>query len=108
MKESKLINYTTQDFSTESDMLITIHNWQDNKDKFLSQLKPKDLIRYVMMRIWNREGSFRLGHLFEYKDENSYKNCQPIWQDIEKQGKTKVPMKVFANRGIVLEDNILL
>ena len=108
MKESKLINYTTQDFSTESDMLFTIHYWQDNKDKFLSQLKSKGLIRYVMVRVWNREGGFRLGHLFEYKDENSYKKCQSIWQDVEQHGKTKVPIRVVANRGIVLEDNILV
>ena len=41
MKDSKLINYSTQDFSTESDMLITLHNWQDKKEKFLPKLKSK-------------------------------------------------------------------
>ena len=108
MKDSKLINYSTQDLSTESDMLITLHNWQDKKEKFLPKLKSKGLLRHAIMRVWNRDGSFRLGHIFEYKDENAYKNCQPIWQEIEKQDKSKVPMKIFANRGIVLEDNILV
>ena len=108
MKDSKLINYSTQDFSTESDMLITLHNWQDKKEKFLPKLKSKGLLRHAIMRVWNRDGSFRLGHIFEYKVENAYKNCQPIWQEIEKQHKSKVPIKIFANRGIVLEDNILV
>ena len=56
-------------------MLITLHNWQDDKDKFLSKLKSKRLIRHVIIRVWNRDGSFKLGHLFEYKDENAYKIC---------------------------------
>lgn len=60
-------------------MLITLHNWQDDKDKFLSKLKSKRLIRHVIMRVWSRDGSFKLGHLFEYTDENAYKMCQPIW-----------------------------
>ena len=108
MVDSKLINYSTQDFSTESDMLITLHNWQDKKGKFLPKLKSKGLLRHAIMRVWNRDGSFRIGHIFEYKDENAYKNCQPIWQEIEKQDKSKVPIKIFANRGIVLEENILV
>jgi len=54
-------------------MLITLHNWQDDKDKFLSKLKSKRLIRHVINRVWNRDGSFKLGYLFEYKDENSCK-----------------------------------
>ena len=60
-------------------MLITLHNWQDDKDKFLSKLKSKRLIRHVIIRVWNRDGSFKLGYLFEYKDENPCRICQPIW-----------------------------
>ena len=38
------------------------------------------------------------------KDEESYKKCQLIWQEIEKNMKAEMPVKVFANRGIVLDD----
>ena len=54
-------------------MLITLYNWQDDIDKFLSKLKSKRLIRHVIIRVWNRDGSFKLGYLFEYKDENACK-----------------------------------
>ena len=80
-------------------MLITLHNWQDKKGKFLPKLKSKGLLRHAIMRVWNRDGSFRIGHIFEYKDENAYKNCQPIWQEIEKQEKSKVPIKIWQHGG---------
>ena len=48
-------------------MLITLHNWQDDKDKFLSKLKSKRLIRHVIIRVWNRDSSFKLGHFFSIK-----------------------------------------
>ena len=83
MKDSKLINYSTQDFSTESDMLITLHNWQDKKEKFLPKLKSKGLLRHAIMRVWNRDSSFRLGHIFEYKDENAYKNVNLFGKNLK-------------------------
>ena len=46
-------------------MLIILHISQDDKNKFLSKLKSKRLIRHVIMRVWKRDGSFKLGHLFE-------------------------------------------
>ena len=103
MKDSKLINYSTQDFSTESDMLITLHNWQDKKEKFLPKLKSKGLLRHAIMRVWNRDGSFRLGHIFEYKNEQAMKDCLPIWNDIERQFKDKIPNIAVGYRGILLD-----
>ena len=51
MKDSKLINYSTQDFSTESDMLITLHNWQDKKEKFLlKKILYQNFLRYSFFR----------------------------------------------------------
>ena len=50
MINSKLINYSTQDFSTESDMLITLHNWQDKKEIFLPKLKSKGLLMHEIGR----------------------------------------------------------
>ena len=57
--------------------------------------------------VWNKEGEFRIGYLLEYSDENAYKDCQDIWQDLEKNMKSETVVKVFANRGIVIEDNFL-
>ncbi len=65
------------------------------------------MLRFSITRVWNKEGVFRIGYLFEYRDEKAYKDCQEIWQDIEKNMKSETVVKVFANRGIVVEDNLL-
>ena len=71
----------------------------------MPMLKAKGLLRFSILRIWNKEGIFRLGYLFEYKDEVAYKSCQEIWMKEESDVKANSPVKIFANRGIVLEDN---
>ena len=107
MSETKLINYTTADFATKADMELRIYKWQEHKDKYLPKLKSKGMVRFSITRVWNKEGVFRIGYLFEYRDEKAYKDCQEIWQDIEKNMKSESVVKVFANRGIVVEDNLL-
>ena len=105
MPEAKLINYSTADFGSKVDMEFRLFKWQEQKEQYLPKLESNGLLRFTTLRVWNKEGIFRLGYLFEYKDENAYKKCQLIWQEIEKNMKAEVPVKVFANRGIVLEDN---
>ena len=50
--------------------------------------------------------SNKVGLIFEYRDEKAYKECQPIWQEIERLN-PETPAKIFANRGIVLDNNVL-
>ena len=107
MSQTKLINYTTADFATKADMELRIYKWQEHKDKYLPKLQSKGMLRFSITRVWNKEGVFRIGYLFEYRDEKAYKDCQEIWQDIEKNMKSETVVKVFANRGIVVEDNLL-
>ena len=105
MSESKLINYTTADFATKADMELRIYKWQESKDKHLPKLQSKGMLRFSITRVWNKEGVFRIGYLFEYRDESAYKDCQEIWQQQENRTQENAPAKIFANRGIVLEDN---
>ena len=105
MSESMFINFSTADFGSKSDMELRLLKWQEQKEKYLSKLQENGMLRFTTMRIWNKEGIFRLGYLFEYKDENAFKKCQLIWQEIEKNMKAETPVKVFANRGIVLDDS---
>ena len=55
-------------------------------------------------KVWNKEGVSRLGHLFEYEDDKAYQKCQPIFQEIERNEKKDQLIKVFGNRGVVLEE----
>ena len=46
---------------------------------------------------------FQLGHIFEYKNEQAMKDCLPIWNDIERQFKDKIPNIAVGYRGILLD-----
>ena len=104
MKKSKLINLTTQDFILEKELELKLLRQDKIKDKFIPKLKTNGLLRLVTTKVWNKEGKSRLGHLFEYEDDKAYKKCQPIFQEIERNEKEDQLMKVFGNRGIILEE----
>ena len=104
MKKSKLINYTTQDFVSEKELELKLFRWNNIKDKYLQKLKANGILRIVTTKVWNKEGVSRLGHLFEYEDDKAYQKCQPIFQEIERNEKKDQLIKVFGNRGVVLEE----
>ena len=104
MKKSKLINYTTQDFVSEKELELKLFRQNNIKDKYLPKLKANGILRIVTTKVWNKEGVSRLGHLFEYEDDKAYQKCQPIFQEIERNEKKDQLIKVFGNRGVVLEE----
>ena len=104
MKKSKLINYTTQDFVSEKELELKLFRWNNIKDKYLPKLKANGILIIVTTKVWNKEGVSRLGHLFEYEDDKEYQKCKPIFQKIERNEKKDQMIKVFGNRGVVLEE----
>ena len=70
----------------------------------MPKLKANGILRIVTTKVWNKEGVSRLGHLFEYEDDKAYQKCQPIFREIERNEKKDQIIKVFGNRGIVLEE----
>ena len=104
MRKSKLINFTTQDFASEKELELKLFRWDKSKNKYIPKLKANGLLRLVTTKIWNKEGFNRLGHLFEYEDEKAFKKCQPIFEEIEKKEKEDQLIKIFGNRGIILEE----
>ena len=104
MKRSKLINYTTQDFISEIELELKLFRQNNIKDKYLSKLEANGILIMVATTVWNKEGVSRLGHLFEYEDDKAYQKCQPIFQEIERNEKEDQLIKVFGNRGVVLEE----
>ena len=104
---AKLINFNTSDFQTESDLEMSFYRWQERKEELLPILKEKGLMRVATTRVWNKSGIFRTGTLIEYADETAYKNCLPLWQELEKIAQEKRPRKIVSNRGIVIFDDVL-
>ena len=82
MPESKLISYITSDFQTKSDLKIGEMEWENIMNAKFDKFKKAGAVRQTVTQIWNKEGTLRLGHLWEYKDEKAFVECQKI---LEKQ-----------------------
>ena len=82
MTDTKLMNYITSDFQTKSDMKVGEIEWEKIINERFNKFKKAGAVRQTVSQIWNKEGTLRLGHLWEYKDEKSFIECQKI---LEKQ-----------------------
>ncbi|MDA7546057.1 hypothetical protein N8870_04400 [Alphaproteobacteria bacterium] len=73
-------------------------------DKF----KKAAAVRQTVTQIWNKEGTLRLGHLWEYKDDKAFIACQKLFKETEAEFKkrTGITWKVFSNKGVVLYETI--
>ena len=106
MTDSKLISYITSDFQSKSDMKVGEMEWEKIMNERFEKFKKAGAVRQTVTQIWNKEGSLRLGHLWEYKDDKAFVECQKIFRDaeLEFRNRTGITWKVFSNRGIVLYD----
>ena len=109
MSESKLMSYITSDYTTKSDMRVGAEEWQGIIQEMLPKFKKAGAIRQTVSQIWNKEGVFRLGNMWEYKDEKAFIECQKLFREAEMKfdEKSKITVKNFSNRGIILYDVIL-
>ena len=104
MKKSKLINFTTQDFVSEKELELKLYRWDKVKDKYIPKLRANGLLRVVTTKIWNKEGAFRVGILFEYKGEKAYKDCQKLLEKHILPHFKDFNTKVVGSRGIIVHE----
>ena len=100
-----LINITIQSFKSENELELSLVKWDSVKEKFMPRLDRNGLTRYSITRIWNKKDQYQLGHIFEYKNEQAMKDCLPIWNDIEREFKDKIPNIAVGYRGILLDQH---
>ena len=106
MTESKLMSYITSDFATNSDMKVGAEEWQAVIQDMLPRFKKAGAVRQTVSQIWNKEGVYRLGNMWEYKDEKAFIQCQSLFREaeIEFKKRTGITWKITPNRGIVVND----
>ena len=106
MPDSKLMSYITSDFQSQSDLKVGQMEWEKIMEGKFQKFKNAGALRQTVSQIWNKEGTLRLGHLWEYKDEKSFVQCQKIFREAEIEFKTKtgIEWKVFSNRGVIIYD----
>lgn len=97
MSDSKLISYITSDFQTKSDMKVREIEWKKIMNERFEKFKKAVVTRQIVTQIWNKDGTLRLGHLWEYKDEKAFIACQKIFRDAEEEFKRRIGIvwKVF-------------
>ena len=87
MKNSKLINYTTQDFVSEKELELKLFRWNNVKDKYLPKLKANGILRMVTTKVWNKEGVSRLGHLFDMEMIKHIKSVNQFFKRLKEMKK---------------------
>ena len=81
--EPKLMSYITSKFASKPDMLLAEREWQDIIGEMLPRFKAAGAMRQVVTQVWNQEGSFILGNLWEYEDEKAFIACQELFREAE-------------------------
>ena len=106
MTETKLISYIITDFISKSEMKMAEISWQEIITKYSERFKKAGALRQTISRIWDKANVYRLGHLWEYKDDSSFKECQKIFKLAEKDFKieTGIVWKISSNRGIIISE----
>ena len=101
--DAPFTNVTLQTFATEGDMALVNQQWEKFGPKYLERLKENGLLSYEVAKIWNKDTKLMRFVIFRYKSADAYKNCQPIWGEIEKTVFDGAVIKVTAYRGITEE-----
>ena len=106
MTETKLISYIITDFISKSEMRMAEISWQEIMTKYSEKFKKAGALRQAISRIWDKDKVYRLGHLWDYKDDYSFKECQKILKLAEKEFKkeTGIVWKISSNRGIIISE----
>ncbi len=105
MSDVNLINYTTRDFISKAELELYISK-QDTiftKD-VITEFKNAGMVRRVVTKIWNRDGAFRVGILFEYTGEKAFKDCQKLLEKHYLHHLKDFNTKVVGSRGIVVHE----
>ena len=62
-------------------------------------MKEAGLVSYTLTQVWNKQGKYRLGLYFSYRDEKAFIDCQKILNGIPEDEDN--PMILNADRGVV-------
>ena len=102
--ESTIINVTTMDLISEAELQFMLSKFnQISEADFKKNLASKGCLRWAMTRVWNKEGSFRLMNVFEYKDEKSFLKCQEYFKGVEDKSNEQ-PLKLISNRAVIVRE----
>ena len=88
---------------------VELRQQQEVMGKMLPRFKEAGALRQIVTQIWNQEGSFILGNLWEYADEKAFIACQELFREAEAahSESTGVSSIIVPSRGVILHDTRL-
>ena len=90
MPDSKLMSYITSDFQSQSDLKVGQMEWEKIMEEKFQKFKNAGALRQTVSQIWNKEGTLRLGHLWEYKMKNLLCNVKKFLEKLKLNLKQKL------------------
>ena len=104
--QNLLMSYIVCDLLSKSDQTVAHGAWVNIIEKMSDRFKSAGATRQTVSQVWTREGTYKLGFMWEYKDEKAFVQCQSLFREAEVEFKkqTGINWKITPTRGIVLTD----
>ena len=103
----KLVNMTTQDFASAKAAELFDVRWEKMGKEYYPLLRKGGMIKYSVLKVWNKLSEHRFIHIFEYESKESFENCQKIWKKIENELFQGLLVKMVSDKGLVISETDL-
>ena len=106
MSTGVITSFTLIDFLNESEMTAFFVFVEKNMEGLSDELRANGMTKFYVTRVFNKNDKFTVGNWLEYKDAESYKDCEAIWVKFftEKASKSGMIGKVAPHRCVVQYD----
>ncbi len=98
--KAKLMSYNQIDLQSRAHMQMMVGDIEKAVEKYKKEMKKAGLVSYTLTQVWNKQGKFRLGQYWSYRDEKAFIACQKILNGIPVDEEN--PTIQNADRGVVL------
>ena len=80
--KAKLMSYNQIDLQSKAHMQMMIGDIEKAVETYKKEMREAGLVSYTLTQVWNKQGKFRLGQYWSYKDEKACVACQKILNGI--------------------------
>ena len=81
MTNTTMINYSTRDFATKEQLeLYLLRQGKAFTPEVIKLFTDAGMLLRVVTKIWNKELSFRVGVVFEHRDQDAYIAYQALME----------------------------
>ena len=97
--DAKLMSYNQLDFQSKAHMEMMIRDIEKQLENYSDQMAAAGLVSFTLTQVWNKQGKFRLGSYFAYRDEKAFIDCQKLLSGVPEDEDN--PQITNADRGVV-------